>query len=214
MQLVQRSGDMIIMISLLSLIFSGTVCAEGQSRFKPDFFSQVAPISMEDKLAATLGAVEPGGVFVYNYEDAVKMAGHSCLAVAGGYRLTRIALKKLYGKQTPVRGEIEVVFKKGVDYKVNGPISQVVTLITGAATDTGFKGFKGGKFKRHNLLRFDQSGTIPAGALCSVIFKRLDTGKSVEITYSNSMVPPLPDMQEKVRIVLLDEVENMFVITE
>lgn len=190
------------------------VIAEGQSKFRQDFFNQAAPIIMEDKLAATLGAVDKGAVFTYNYEDAIKLAGHSCLAVAGAYRLTQIALKKLYGEQTPVRGEIEVTFRGAVDYKVNGPISQIVTLITGAAAENGFKGFGNKKYRRANLLRFDTSSAPPSGALCAVIFKRLDTGKSTEITYRNSMLPTNLEIQEKVRIVLLDKVENMFVPTE
>jgi len=203
--------DDFLWLILLSL---ENVMAEGQSKFSIDFFSQVAPITMTDDLAVTLGAMEKGAVFVYNYEDAVKLAGHSCLAVSGAYRLTQIALKSLYGEQIPVRGEIEVTFRGAVDDKVNGPISQVVSYITGAAAENGFKGFGGKKFRRYNLLRFDKKSTPPAGALCSVHFKRVDTGKSVEVTYSNSMLPPLPDMQEKVRIVLMDEVKNMFVITE
>jgi len=202
-----------ILISVMLLSFEN-VMAEGQSKFSKDFFGQAAPIVMADKLAVTLGAVDKGEVFVYNYEDAVKLAGHSCLAVAGAYRLTQIALKKLYGEQIPVRGEIEVIFKGGVDDKVNGPISQVVTLITGAAAENGFKGFKGEKFKRYNLLRFDKNSAFPTGALCSATFKRTDNGRSVEITYSNSMLPSHPDIQEMVRSVLLGEVENMFKITE
>ncbi len=211
---LQKSLCYGMIFSWLILLSFENVMAEGQSRFSKDFFSQVAPITMTDNLAVTLGAVEKGAVFVYNYEDAVKLAGHSCLAVSGAYRLTQIALKSLYGEQIPVRGEIEVTFRGAVDDKVNGPISQVVTYITGAAAENGFKGFGGKKFRRYNLLRFDKKSTPPAGALCSVHFKRVDTGKSVEVTYTNSMLPPLPDMQEKVRIVLMDEVKNMFVITE
>ena len=202
------------MCSWFMLLSCQNVMAEGQSRFRPDFFSQAAPIVMEDRLAAALGAVDKGAVFTYNYEDAVKLAGHSCLAVSGAYRLTQIALQRLYREQTPVRGEIEVTFRGGVADHVNGPISQVVTLITGAAAENGFKGFKGEKFRRYNLLRFDTDNPPPAGAVCSVVFKRLDTGRSVAITYTNSMVPALADMQERVRLVLLGEFEDMFVITE
>jgi hypothetical protein len=207
-------GINFIIFSCFILLSFENVMAEGQSKFSKDFFRQVTPIVMEDKLAVALGAIDKGAVFVYNYEDAVKLAGHSCLAVSGAYRLTQIALKKLYLEHTPVRGELEVIFKGGVDYKINGPISQVVTLITGAAAENGFKGFRGEKFKRYNLLRFDTNHTPPAGAVCSVIFKRIDTGRAVEITYTNSMLPSLPDMQEMVRLVLLGQVDNMFKITE
>jgi hypothetical protein len=144
-----------MIFSWLILLSFENVMAEGQSRFSKDFFSQIAPITMTDNLAV-------------------------CLAVSGAYRLTQIALKSLYGEQIPVRGEIEVTFRGAVDDKVNGPISQVVTYITGAAAENGFKGFGGKKFRRYNLLRFDKKSTPPAGALCSVHFKRVDTGKSVD----------------------------------
>ena len=48
------------------------------------------------------------------------------------------------------------------------------------------------------------------GAIASAIFKRVDTGKSVRITYANSMVPPDPDMQARVKAVLLGDLEGMF----
>lgn len=207
-------GMIILIFSLLNLLFFENVLAEGQSKFRKEFFRDADPIVMEDKLAVAVGAVESGAVFVYNYEDAVKLAGHSCLAVSGAYRLTKIALKRLYGEQIPVRGELEVIFRGDVAEKINGPISQVVTLITGAAAENGFKGIGGEKFKRYNLLRFDQNSAIPSGAVCSAVFKRIDTGRFVEVTYTNSMLPPLPDMQEMVRLVLLGEVENMFKVTE
>jgi hypothetical protein len=203
-----------IVSSLLLLLSLENVLAEGQSTFSQGFFRGVEPIMMEDKLAANLGAVDKGSVFIYNYEDAVKLAGHSCLAVSGAYRLTQIALKRLYGEETPVRGEIEVTFGGDVEYKINGPISQVVTLITGAAGENGFKGFGGKKFRRYNLLRFDKNSPPPAGVVCSVILKRVDTGRSINITYAKNMLPSLPDMQEMVKIVLLGEMKNMFVITE
>ena len=203
-----------MIFSCFILLSFENVMAEGQSKYSQAFFKKAAPIKMEDKLAAALGGVDKGAVFVYTYEDAVKLAGHSCLAISGAYRLTQIALQRLYGEQTPVRGELEVTFKGGVDDKINGPISQIVTYITGAAAENGFKGFSGKKFRRYNLLRFEKNSPPPTGAVCSVIFKRIDTGKTVEITYVNSMIPASPDMQERVRIVLLSDVENMFVVTD
>ena len=209
-----RSGVIFVIFSWLMLFSVNHVMAEGQSKFSQDFFKQVAPITMADNLAVALGAVDKGESFVYNYEDAVKLAGHSCLAVSGAYRVTQIALQRLYGEQTPVRGEIEVTFRGAVDHKINGPMSQVVTLITGAAADNGFKGFNGVKFRRYGLLKFDKENNPPTGAICSVIFKRLDTGRSIEITYRNNMLPARPDMQDKVEMVLLQDIKNMFVVTE
>lgn len=166
------------------------------TRFNQTFFKDVEPIKLEDPLAVVLGAIDRGEPLVYTYGDAVKLAGHSCPAISGAYKLTQLALKRLYPDKTPVRGEITVRFKGGVTDKVNGPISQVISLITGAAPESGFGGLGGGRYNRKNLLTFDESDAPPPDSICSVIFQRTDTGKKVEITYSNYMLPADPKMGE------------------
>ena len=222
----------------LTIMFGGKIMAEGQTKFNKDFFDQVESIKMKDPLAVALGAMDKDEPFVYRFEDAVKTAGHSCPAVSGAYRLTQTALKHLYGNEIPVRGNIKVTFRGGIDYRVNGPISQVVTLITGAAGDNGFHGLGGGRFNRHNLLTFDANSEAPAGAICSAIFERIDNGKSVEVSYNNSMLPGNPKMgelmplavsgtgtdeqikefgelwHERIKLVLLGNLEGMFVVKE
>jgi hypothetical protein len=212
--------------------------AEGQTKFNKAFFDQVEPIKMKDPLAVALGAMDKDEPFVYRYEDAVKMAGHSCLAVSGAYRLTQTALKHLYGDEIPTRGEIKVTFKGSVEYRVNGPISQVVTFITGAAAENGFHGLGGGRFNRNNLLKFDESNQPPATAICAAIFERIDNGKSVDVTYTNNMLPGNPKMadlmplavsgtgsdaeikefgdlwHDRVKMVLMDDIEGMMVVKE
>lgn len=167
-----------------------------QTRFNKAFFDTVEPIKLKDPLAIALGAMDRDAVFVFNYTDAIKMAGHSCPAVSGAYKLTQLALKALYGNETPIRGQIRVTFKGGVDQKVNGPISQVVTLITGAAGETGFKGLGGGRYNRGHLLSFDETKTSDEDAVCTVIFERMDNNKKVEISYFNYMLPANPKMGE------------------
>ena len=45
----------------------------------------------------------------YYYEEAVKLAGHSCGATAGAWIITKKALEALYPEgETPVRGQIAV----------------------------------------------------------------------------------------------------------
>lgn len=177
-------------LAIIGIAIQGYSFAEGQTKYSKDLFDSVAPIKMKDPLAVTLGAMSRGENFLFTYADAVKLAGHSCPAVAGAYKSTQMALKSLYGEEIPVRGNIKVTFKGGVDYKVNGPISQVVTLITGASGETGFKGLgPAGKYGRYNLMTFD-SGQLPdPKAICSLIFQRTDTSKKVEITY---YIEPLP----------------------
>ena len=165
-----------------------------QTKFNKSFFDKVESIKIKDPLAVALGAMDKNEAFVFTYTDAVKLAGHSCPAVSGAYKLTQLALKSLYGNETPARGQIRVTFKGGIDYKVNGPISQVVTLITGAAGESGFKGLGGGRYNRHNLLSFDETQKAGENAVCTVIFERMDTNKTIEISYSNYMLAANPKM--------------------
>ena len=90
----------------------------------------------------------------------------------------------------PVRGNIKVTFKGSVEYKVNGPISQVVTLITGASAESGFKGLgPAGKYGRYNLMTFNKELSPDPKATCAIIFQRVDSGKRIELTYSVDPVP-------------------------
>ncbi|MCF6159440.1 MAG: hypothetical protein E3K32_12930 [wastewater metagenome] len=164
--------------------------AEGQTKYNKDFFDSIEPIKLRDPLAVTLGVMNNEEAFLFTYADAVKYAGHSCPAVAGAYKSTQMALKSLYGEEVPVRGNIKVVFKGGVDYKVNGPISQVVTFITGASGENGFRGFgTAGKYGRYNKMTFQKDQMPDPEAICSILFERTDTGKKVEVTYSIMPVP-------------------------
>lgn len=209
-----------------------------QTKFNKAFFDAVETIKIKDPLAIALGAMDKNEVFVFSYTDAVKLAGHSCPAVSGAYKLTQLALKSLYGNETPVRGQIRVTFKGGLDYKVNGPISQVVTLITGAAGESGFKGLGGGRYNRQNLLSFAETEEADEDAVCSVIFERMDNKKKIEISYSNYMLPANPKMgdlmplavtskgtdaeikefgelwHDRIKIILISPPKGMFVIKE
>jgi len=64
-------------------------------------FNDAPSIEVMDPLAIALGALSRGAPLVYTYEDAVKLAGHSCPAVAGGFKLVQIALGELYPGTTP-----------------------------------------------------------------------------------------------------------------
>jgi len=215
------------------------VYAEGQTKYSKDFFDSAEPIKIKDPLAVVLGAMDKGEVFIFTYADAVKFAGHSCPAVAGAYKSTQIALKALYGEEMPVRGNVKVTFRGSVDYKVNGPISQVVTLITGASAESGFKGLgTAGKYGRYNLMTFNKELSPDPKATCAIIFQRADSGKKIEVTYSVDPVPvnecidklmPLVISgkaseeeskefgnlwQERVRTILLSPPEGAFIVKE
>ncbi len=152
----------------------------------PEFFKQVKTIKLKDELSEFLGTFD-NGIIEYTYPEIVKAAGHSCPTVAGAYMMCAKALEKLYPDSLPVRGQIKVEFKNSVDEGVTGVISNVISQISGATKETGFKGIAG-QYIRHSLMDFnvDIEGLIR--------FTRIDTGKSVEVIY-NPFIPPKPEMQ-------------------
>lgn len=145
-------------------------------------------ISLYDPLAHLLGAGE--GYFTYRFIDAVKLSGHACPTVAGAYLMTIHALKALYEECTPVRGQIKVTMPGPVDSGNNGPTSQVITLMTGAAADNGFQGLNG-HHARNGLLQFADSET--GKPIC---YERTDNGKRVGALFDASAIPPDPEINE------------------
>src|SRR3989338_10347684 len=150
----------------------------------PVFFDAVTKISLYDPLAEFLGATEDG-ILQYGYFDAVRLAGHSCQTVASAYWMTCKALDFLYPDTMPVRGAIRVEFRQGSASGVTGVIANVVSMLTGATPETGFKGV-GGQFDRRRLLFFavDMPGEVR--------FTRLDTGRAVYAAANLQHVPGSP----------------------
>lgn len=146
----------------------------------PDFYNTIEPIILKDDLAEFLGAPEDGKIEM-NYLDVVKMAGHSCVTVAGSYLMTLQGLKALYGNDLPKRGEIKVELRDSASDGSVGVSGSVFGNITGAAGDNGFGGLAG-RFARRNLLFFntDIDGFVR--------FTRIDTGKSVVVKYNPANV--------------------------
>ncbi len=198
-------------------------------RWKESFYADIEPIRLKEPLAEFLGAVGEGNEFVYTYQDAVKLAGHSCPAVSGAYKITQKALQELYGDKLPVRGEISVRVLGSVDNGAIGPMAQVISLITGAAPETGFAGL-GQRFSRRNKLVFDSENEEPG----TFVFTRDDNQKSVKVSYHPENIPAVDRMsdlltkcivgtatekqqeefkkmwQERVRIVLFEEAKGLF----
>ena len=154
----------------------------------PDFFDEVPKISLYDPLAEFLGAAQ-GGILQYGYIDAVRLAGHSCPTVASAYWSTCKALAFLYPDTMPVRGAIRVEFRQDSSSGVTGVIANVVSMLTGATSDTGFKGLAG-QFDRRRLLFFavDMPGELR--------FTRLDTGRAVYAAANLQHVPGSPRVSE------------------
>ena len=151
----------------------------------PGFFDDVPGITLRDPLAALLGAADDG-LLHYTYLDAVKLAGHSCPTVASAYWLTRQALGWLYPETLPERGNIRVDFRETRTAGVTGVIANVVSLLTGAMDDSGFKGL-GGQYARRGLLHF--GADLPL----DLRFTRLDTAASVDAAAHPARVPAHPE---------------------
>jgi hypothetical protein len=154
----------------------------------PEFFDQIEHIILQDGLSATLGSTENGMIDI-SYLEIVKMAGHSCAVVSGAYLMTLVGLKELYGNEIPKRGEIKVELREQLGDGNTGVFGQVYSNITGATTNTGFGGL-GGNFNRRNLMFY---GKEMQG---NVRFTRIDTGKSVEVSYNPGLVVTPGDIMQ------------------
>ena len=152
----------------------------------PKFFDTIETIKVKDPLSQVLGAFEMGE-YEFNYLDVVKQAGHSCPTVAGAYIVTLAGLHALYPDERAVRGNIKVEFEEALEDGVAGVIANVVSQITGATDKSGFKGLQG-QFARHSLMHF--SSDIDA----SVRFTRVDSSKSVDVTYNPNSITPNANM--------------------
>lgn len=146
----------------------------------PEFFNKIEKIQLKDDLANFLGATEEG-LIEFSYIDVVKTAGHSCPTVLGAYLMTREGLKALYKEDLPKRGEIKVEFSEKIEDGVAGVIANVITNITGATTNSGFKGIMG-LFSRNSLMAFESNINS------SVRFTRRDTNESVDVIYDPSSI--------------------------
>ncbi len=146
----------------------------------PKFFEEIETIKLQDDLANFLGAFEQG-IIEFSFLDIVKSAGHSCPTVLGAYLMTLQGLKALYQGELPKRGEILVEFGQNENDGVAGVIANVITNITGATVNLGFKGLAG-KFDRRNLMQFDSN------VQGNVKFTRKDTNKSVDVYYDASSI--------------------------
>ncbi|MBF0382745.1 MAG: hypothetical protein HQL69_17115 [Magnetococcales bacterium] len=171
-----------------------------------NIFPSQPSITLYDPLADLLGAGD--GKFTYTFGDAVKLSGHACPTVAGAFLLVKVALDNLYPNgEIPVRGDITVEVAGGPSDGVNGPLSQVYTLITGASSAQGFHGLAG-QYVRKDLLRFNVDG---AGM---VTFGRRDSGKKVTLAYSLASIPPKTEIGHMMGDILSgsasDEVKSHF----
>ncbi len=157
----------------------------------PEFFDRAPTLTVQDPLAAFLGAGE-NGILTYRYADAVRLCGHSCPTVAGAYLMVIKGLKALYGEELPERGGIEAAMQGTRDEGTVGVTASVVQLLTGAAPETGFGGIgMQGRFARRNLLSFG-AGEING----TLTLRRKDNGKTVAVSLNAALQPFAPQMRD------------------
>ncbi|QOW23458.1 FmdE family protein [Lysobacter sp. H23M47] len=154
----------------------------------PAFFEQAPVVKAFDPLAKLLGAPSDG-CFDYVYADAVRFSGHSCPTVAGSFLMGRAAMQALYPEGRAERGQIEVSMGAPAGHGTTGVMAQVLTLLTGAAAENGFKGI-GGSYARNGLLTFAEHPESGA-----VTFRRRDTGELVIAELDTSPVPGNPNQR-------------------
>lgn len=152
----------------------------------PAFFDAVPRVRLRDPLADFLGAAEDG-LIDYGYPDAVRLAGHSCPTVASAYWMTVLALDALYPDQVPERGGLRVQFRSPCEAGVTGVMASVVSMITGAAGEGGFKGLAG-RFVRRDLLHY--AADIPQ----EIRYTRLDGSGQVDVAADLRPIPADPEL--------------------
>jgi hypothetical protein len=158
------------------------------------FFYEVRPIRLREPLAALLGAFQgEDEILEFKFTDAVRAAGHACPTVSGAFLSCQAALDALYPGEVPLRGGIAITVYGEPDEGALGVMAQVFTFITGAASETGFKGL-GGRFRRKDLLRYEKAE--PGREEPCFRFDRLDTGAAVLARFYPWLIP-LPEESGK-----------------
>lgn len=158
-----------------------------------EYIQQIPPIMMRDPLIELVGQTnEP---IPYYYEEAVKLSGHSCMIVAAGWTITRVALEELYQNgEVPVRGQIAIKMPGAEDEWNIGVFGEVMTYITGASAKTGFSGSifaKGNPLSiRRNKMVYTEERVGTRPPKMKFIFTRIDTGKSVAVSWNIMLVQP------------------------
>ena len=168
----------------------------------PDFYEQAPVVRTRDPFAEMLGAAQDG-MIEYHYADAVRLAGHSCPTVCGGVTLwgERHLLRYIL-MGTAERGGIAVHMPAPEHEGTTGVMAQVLTLLTGAASDNGFHGIQG-RFKRKGLLSFADRHEGEA-----ITFTRLDTGASVAVSLNVSPIPGDPAQGVRMAAILQDRADD------
>jgi hypothetical protein len=159
-----------------------------------DYITEIPPIMMMEPYFEIFG--QTAGPVPYYYEEAIKLAGHSCGATAGAWIITRKALDVLYPDgEIPVRGQIFVEAPGAEDEWFVGVFGEIITFITGAAPKTGFEGSDfavNDLYVRQNKMVYSEEPTGQLPPMREWVFTRLDTGAKVGVKFNLVVILPPP----------------------
>jgi hypothetical protein len=189
----KRSLWRVLLFQALLVIAPGLAWADSRppEKWLVDYIDKVLPILMKEPFLELLGQTDT--TVPYTYQEAVKLTGHSCGAVAGAWTITRKALEALYPGTSPVRGQIRVIMPGSEDEWYVGVFGEVISYITGAAPQTGFPGAEFGRaYKRRNLMIYKEQPSKTPPVKTPWIFERMDNGTKVGVRYDlNKIKPPI-----------------------
>jgi len=159
------------------------------------YITEVQPILMIDPYFQIFGQSQVP--VPYYYEEAVKLAGHSCGATTGAWTIARKALEALYPDgEIPVRGQITVEAPCAEDEWFVGVFGDIITFVTGASPHTGFIGAEFGQvndlFIRQNKMVYSEEPTDQLPPMREWIFTRKDTGAKVGVKFNLVIITPIP----------------------
>jgi hypothetical protein len=189
------------LVFLLIAVLALSSCSPAPAAAEPktevvwtqDYISQVPPILISEPYFGIFGQTD--GPVPYEYEEAVKLAGHSCGATAGAWTIARKALEALYPDgETPVRGQIRVEAPGAEDEWFTGVFGEVITYITGAAPKTGFNGSDfavNDLYVRQNKMTYAEEPTNQQPPMREWIFTRMDNGKKVGVKFNLAVITPI-----------------------
>jgi len=196
----EKVSFLIRLVGIMSLFLAFCGCCKDSEnhQWTQDHVKAVSPILMRDPFLELLGQTDKP--IPYTYEEAVKLSGHSCGAVAGAWIITRKALEALYPDAIPERGEIVIEAPGAEDEWIVGVFGEVMAYVTGASPKTGFPGGPFGKgYRRRNLLNYREEPAHTPPAKMVWVFRRLDTGAQVGVRYDLSMIQP-PGTPERTKM--------------
>ena len=159
---------------LLVLTFFGATNCFGAANWAQEFYGDVPPIKIREPLGVMVGSLNPENpVIAISIKDVGLYTGHICPGIAAGFKATTLALNVLYGKKTPVRGNIRVAINEPSD------LLDVVSYITGV------RAFYGRDEVNHNNIVIDKTLGKKHGIVV-MVFQRKDTGKMVKIVFNKA----------------------------